>query len=175
MIDPWDFFINKQDLGLQPWGEPVPMEIYGPPVTPDVIQRAEQELGVKLPDAYLELIKGCNGGYLKEERSFITPPFPLAYHGDQIEFRQIPGIGYEAGIDAPFGSKYLCAEWEYPPEDCVWLEGDGHWCLLMDNRQCGPEGEPSILFADSEAEPMEFVTIAYNFRAFLNQLSPAQH
>lgn len=173
MIDPWDFFVRKQDLGLQPWGEPIPQSTYGPPVTADMIRKAEQELGVKLPSAYLELITGCNGGYLREERSFITPPVPLSCHGDQIEVRQISGIGYENGIDGPFGSKYLCEEWEYPPENCVWFEGDGHWCLLMDYRQCGPKGEPSVLFADGEAEPMEFVTVAPSFESFLGSLGPA--
>lgn len=172
MIDPWDYFIKKEDLGLQPWGDPVPTAIYGPEITPNLIREAERELGVSLPGAYLNLIKGCNGGYLRPERSFITPPVPLSCRGDQIEVREIPGIGYEQGLDAPFGSKYLCAEWEYPPKNCVWFEGDGHWCLLMDYRECGPKGEPSILFADSEAEPMEFVTLAPSFEAFLSLLVP---
>ena len=47
----------------------------GPPLTPELVAAAEASLGVKLPTAYIEALRTCNGGELR--RGFLASATPL--------------------------------------------------------------------------------------------------
>jgi hypothetical protein len=69
-------------------------------------------------------------------------------------------------------SPRLNAEWKQPSE-LLLFSGDGHWWLALDYRDCGPDGEPPIVFYenDSEGSPDELV-LASSFREFICLLEP---
>lgn len=67
------------------------------------------------------------------------------------------------------GSLYLSQEWEYPA-GLIYFEGDGHTGFFLDYRECGPQGEPSVLWLDTECDPYVEVKLADDFGAFLRLL-----
>lgn len=147
--------------------KPVALELTGPsgPTLNDsLIAAAEQNLGVKLPGAYLSLLRRQNGGSLNDEW-FTTK------QGFEFECQEIPGLGYPEGIDGEFGSNYIIEEWQYP-EGVIYLTGDGHTGVCFDYRKCGSQGEPTIIWVDKESE--EEHQIAPNFAAFLKIVSKPQ-
>lgn len=50
------------------------------------------------------------------------------------------------------------------------MSGDGHFFVALDYRANGPQGEPSFAWIDVEVH--EDLTIAPNFRAFVEGLVP---
>lgn len=135
----------------------------GPPLTDDVVRRAELILGVKLPVSLLELLRESNGGFLK--RRYL----PISEIDDVMDVQAMAGIGWEGGLDGEFGSMYMSSEWEYP-EGLIWLAGDGHWGVFLDYRTCGTEGEASVVFYDTEESCPTVRAIANDFSGFLRQL-----
>ncbi|HVT11994.1 MAG TPA: SMI1/KNR4 family protein [Fimbriimonadaceae bacterium] len=131
---------------------------YGPPLTDQMVAAAEAHLGVKLPQAYIDLLKQINGGYTIN--TWIRFERVEQFH----KVEELPGVGYSEGLDSECGSKYKQEEWEYP-EGTLWITGDGHTGIFFDYRQCGPQGEPSVLWLDVEEEEEE--TIAENVAEFL--------
>jgi len=135
-----------------------------PPVTPEAIAEAERLLGVKLPAAYLRLIRERNGGKLRRQ-SFLTP-FPTSWAPDHIGVRAILGIGGSEGIDHELGSRYMVVEWGYPDIGVVFCEtpAGGHDAVMLDYRECGAHGEPSVAYIDEDRIPR---TIAASFEDFV--------
>lgn len=135
----------------------------GPPLTDDMIRQAEAKLGVKLPESLLDLLRESNGGFLKRRC------LPIPEIGDAVEVQSMAGIGWDQGLDGELGSLYMSEEWEYP-EGLLWLGGDGHWGVFLDYRSCGPQGEPSVVWYDTEAVSPIVRPIAPDFGSFLRQL-----
>jgi hypothetical protein len=79
------------------------------------------------------------------------------------------GVGHPLGLDGAFGSIDLITEWAYP-DGLVYLTGDGHTGVCLDYRKCGPTGEPSICWIDTEDEPMGDHQIASTFLELLNRI-----
>jgi hypothetical protein len=128
-------------------------------LTPEMVRAAEESLGVKLPESYIQFLHVQNGGALD------TPEI-VAMDSAEFDIREMPGIGTPNGIDSETGSKYMVEEWGYPTPT-VWLAGDGHTAILLDYREVGPGGEPPVVYVDTEAEPMRIVRLAPNFLSFL--------
>ncbi|HWA84565.1 MAG TPA: SMI1/KNR4 family protein, partial [Fimbriimonadaceae bacterium] len=126
---------------------------YGPPLTDKMLADAEAHLGVKLPNAYADLLRQVNGGYT------INTWIRFERVGKFHEVQELPGVGYSEGLDSECGSIYKQEEWEYP-DGTLWLTSDGHTGIFLDYRKCGPQGEPSVLWLDVD-EPEE-ETIAEN-------------
>jgi hypothetical protein len=129
-------------------------------LTAEAVAAAEERLGVKLPEAYVELLRSLNGGYTNLPEWF-------QLDGCEIDLREIEGIGPN-GIDGDFGSRYMVEEWGYPA-GTVWIGGDGHTAVLLDYRE---SEDPSVIYVDTEEDPVRVVTLAGSFEAFLERLTP---
>jgi hypothetical protein len=129
-----------------------------PPLTDAMVDAAETALGVKLPRAYVDALRHCNGGSLR--RTALATEVATSWHDDYVEIRELLGIGGENGIDGPSGSRYLVEEWGYPHPSVV-ICSEGHTAFLLDYR----DGVPSVLYVDMR-RGKEW-TVAPNFETFL--------
>lgn len=140
------------------WDVPAYLDYVQPPLTDAIVDAAEEQLGVKLPAAYLRLLREQNGGYLRAT----WPKSPS---------RTLYGIG------PSFPSITRDDAWWRPRRatDGAWapakrelvipFDGDGHWDLCFDYRDRGPRAEPSIAWVSIESEVDE--PICASFDAFL--------
>jgi hypothetical protein len=64
---------------------------------------------------------------------------------------------------------YLIEEWRLPSSIVV-IEGDGHYWVALDYRECGPTGEPAVirLQIDDNVD----ARLAPDFRSFVTGLRP---
>jgi hypothetical protein len=140
----------------------------GPPVTAEMVGAAERSLGVRLPTAYVSLIKDRNGGSLRR-RCFPTS-FPTSWSPDHIGVDAVLGLGGDWGIDTEeFGSRYMVAEWGYPDVGVVIcaMPSGGHDAVMLDYSASGPDGEPVVVYVDEDRAPRR---IAESFAAFIEGL-----
>lgn len=140
----------------------------GPPVTAEAVQAAERSLGVRLPASYVALLGERNGGAPKLE-CFPTP-FATSWAPDHIAIDAILGVGGEWGIDDnSLGSRSMIEEWGYPDVGVVICStpSAGHDTVMLDYRQCGPEGEPGVMYVDEDRAPQR---IAGSFEEFIAAL-----
>lgn len=142
------------------WSIPVYLPYVQPDLTPEIVQEAEQKLGVKLPRSYLDVLAVQNGGYVR-------PKFPGTVHSI------ISGIGpyfptitegWLEIIDDLDDDEW----WPQKPHLLVPFDGDGHWYLCFDYRENGPQAEPSIAYVDTEM--CRERTAATDFAEFLSRL-----
>lgn len=146
-------------------------EYHQPLPTPNEIAELEMELGYKLPESYLTLMQSRNGGTVKKNRFPTTQPNRWAE--DHIQIVGIFGIGrerdYTLGGDA--GSRFWVEEWGYPDIGIYFADTPtaGHQMLVLDYRECGPQGEPSVAYVDQEND-FAMVELAPNFAAFIASL-----
>jgi hypothetical protein len=148
----------------------IPLDIFTPPskhvisspFTLEELRRTEKALGVKLPKAYIQLLKHRNGGYLYRDhfRPLEKPPRDYG----PASMYDVPSI---AGIDAEHWSsltnKFETArtEWQLP-DGLVPFSGDGHEWVCLDYRTCGPRGNPSIahiLVAEDQADIRDLLVL----------------
>ena len=147
--------------------DPTDLAVLCPPLTQAMVRAAEKQLGYRLPDAYVELLRFRNGGYLAKTR---FPTTATRWSSDHVPFYQLMGIGYEAGIDGPMGSAFLIAEWGYPDVGVV-ISSEGHTAFILDYSQCGPQGDPRVLWVDLEVGDVPMVVeLAPDFASFLDGL-----
>lgn len=135
------------------------------PLTDKMIKQAESELGVKLPDTFLDLLKIQNGGYTK---GFA---FPMAvkttWSDNHVPLTELFGIVINKESDSAHNimlSEYMIREWGLP-EKQVLLTGDGHWWITLDYRH---GDTPSIRWIDCECG--EDIHVANSFDEFYNGL-----
>lgn len=142
----------------------------GPLLTPELIERAETSLGLRLPPAYLELLSERNGG-APHRRCFMTG-FETSWATDHFEIAAVLGVGGDLGIDSTggHGSADLVREWDYPDVGIVICDtpSGGHDTVMLDYRVCGASGEPSVVYVDEDRVPRE---VAPSFEAFISQLA----
>lgn len=141
----------------------------GPALTDDMIRSAESALGVKLPDAYLNLLRVKNGG-TPRQNCFPTHE-PTGWAEDHIQIDVIHGLSGRNGIDADLGSRYMIEEWGYPDVGVVigYTPSAGHEAVMLDYSQCGEQGEPRVIYVDTETADGEphIVVLASDFAAFV--------
>ncbi|MFG2056121.1 SMI1/KNR4 family protein [Micromonospora sp. NPDC048930] len=77
--------------------EDAPSPWTGPPLTDDAVRRAEETLGVRLPQSYLRLLSRRNGGVLRN--TCHPTSFRTSWAEDHFEVDVILGIGYEEGVN----------------------------------------------------------------------------
>lgn len=135
-----------------------------------LIASVETELGYRLPETYLALMKQHNGGI-----PYATCyPLPNPQEGEQ-EYVEITGflsIGRKKpnSLCGTAGNKLFKEGWHYPDYgvyicDCP---SAGFDLILLDYRQCGPDGEPSVAYVDMEKR--QVTTLAPDFATFLQGL-----
>jgi len=137
---------------------------WGPALAPGMRAAEEAALGLQLPDALVDALGEANGGRLRRTRvpGTTTSRAP-------VQVRDLSGIGYPEGLRL---SAALCREWDYPQPSLV-LSSEGPTAVLLDYRRCGPQGEPAVIFVDTDHEvdgrPVEW-TLALDARSFLASL-----
>lgn len=127
------------------------------PLTDHAVEHAEEKLKVKLPDAYLNLLRKQNGGSLVYNAC--PSPIPTSWADDHINIDHILGISKKEGI---LQSDYLISEWGLP-ENIVLFSGNGHSWFALDFRDT--KEEPPIIFVDTESE--QIIELAPHFETFL--------
>lgn len=139
-----------------------------PPFSIALARRAERALGYKLPASYLRLLDIRNGGHVT--RPVYPTDRPTSWAPDHVYFDRVFGIGGEEGIDSPAGSRFLVEQWGYPRVGVV-ISSNGPTAFMLDYSECGPEGEPRVVYVDVEAgaEP-EVILLAPDFETFLSRL-----
>jgi hypothetical protein len=144
------------------WGE----NYYNhPPLTADMIQIAEERLGVKLPSSYLDLLRIQNGGYTQ---GFAFPMSQeTTWAADHVPLTDLFGIIPDETIDTPQNimlTSYMTDEWGLPAKQ-VLLTGDGHWWITLDYRD---SAIPAVSWIDTECN--EDIRIAETFDKFIEGL-----
>ena len=134
-------------------------------ITAEEIAKAEDKLGVTLPDTYKKLILKQNGGYI------VHNAFPTTHSNswaeNHIQFNHLLGIAEDEGI---MDSAYLIKEWELP-EGLVLINGDGHTWVAMDYRKT--KENPTIHYFDVEME--EDFKLADSFDEFIEGLYTVEY
>ena len=128
-------------------------------ITDEIINKTESELGYKLPESYIFLMKQHNGG-IPHNKGYLCP------NGKIIEIEGILGIGDEKpnSLCGELGSKFLMEEWGYPNRGiaiCTTPSG-GHDMIFLDYTECGPKGEPKVVHVDQEKN-YKITFVANNF------------
>ncbi|BAC67942.1 MULTISPECIES: SMI1/KNR4 family protein [Streptomyces] len=78
------------------------------------------------------------------------------------------GIGRRERMTSLLDTPYLVKEWELP-SPIVLLSGDGHCWISLDYRACGPNGEPSVTWFDTDLDTE--LALASDFRMFVENLT----
>jgi len=131
----------------------------------------EEELGYKLPLSYVALMRTQNGGY--PARTCFPTTQPNNWADDHIAITGISGIGQanDSTLCGSGGSQFWVKEWGYPDigiyfADCPTA---GHQMVALDYRECGPQGEPSVVYVDQE-DNYSIIQLAPSFTAFITGL-----
>ena len=137
----------------------------------ELIASVEEELGYKLPAAYIWLMKQHNGGI--PVNTCYPCDEPTCWSDDHVAITGIFGIGREksCSLCGELGSQFMIDEWEYPAIgvaicDCP---SAGHDMIFLDYRACGPQGEPAVVHVDQEND-YKITHLADSFEEFIRGL-----
>lgn len=134
-------------------------------VTNEVVGKAEESLGYKLPKSYINLLKSKNGGTPKKRCYSVKTGDD--YH---VEINSIYGVGGSKGIDSKMGSKYLIKEWDYPDKGIVIGSGiSGGIVIMLDYSKGGISVEPEVIYVDVDSKTKS-VLLASSFEEFIDGL-----
>ncbi|HMQ20227.1 MAG TPA: SMI1/KNR4 family protein [Sphingopyxis sp.] len=156
-------FWEDSDWADKEYVEPVP--------TQEIIQSVEEELGYKLPAAYIELMQSQNGGC--PVNTCHRTAVRTSWADDHVAITDFKGIGRTQiwSLCGQLGSRQSTDEWGYP--DIGIYFGDcpsaGHDMLCLDYRECGPSGEPKVVHIDQECD-YRITHVADSFEAFVRGL-----
>ena len=146
-------------------------EYVSDPPSDELIASVEEELGYKLPAAYIWLMKQHNGGI--PVNTCYPCDEPTCWSDDHVAITGIFGIGREksCSLCGELGSQFMIDEWEYPAIgvaicDCP---STGHDMIFLDYRACGPQGEPAVVHVDQEND-YKITHLADSFEEFIRGL-----
>ncbi len=146
-------------------------EYVSEPPTDELIHETEEELGYKLPESYIYMMKRHNGGMPK--KTFCPAcdgSFPITIEG-------FYGIGREKSntLCGEMGTSFWLEEWEYPAIGVVICDtvSAGHDMIFLDYTQCGRRGEPCVVDVDQEADYRKTL-LADTFEEFIEKLCTAK-
>ena len=138
------------------------------PATDGLVAEVEAELGYKLPDSYLYLVKKYNGGIPK--KSAFRSERATSWAQDHVQITGLLGIG----ADTEYSIQESCStaeDWGYPKIgvplcDCP---SAGHDMIFLDYTYCGQDGEPAVVHIDQE-DNYTITYLADHFEAFIRGL-----
>lgn len=144
-------------------------------LTSEIVQKAEKMLGLKLPTAYINLLKIQNGG---ETQGLVCPTtVKTSWADNHVPLDECFGIDLLDGSEETaerdtsefniLDSIRFTKVWGLPDNQIV-LCGDRNGCITLDYRPS--ETTPIVSWLDIEMK--EDIPLAANFEAFLNQLIP---
>lgn len=135
------------------------------PFDDEMLKSIEEELGYKLPASYVELMREHNGGILNRGVLEIGDTYTVV--------SALYGIGREKSysLGGSHSTKFWVEEWEYPNIGIAIAdtESAGHEMIFLDYTECGPEGEPRVVYIDQEWD-YKTIVVAENFEEFINKL-----
>jgi SMI1 / KNR4 family (SUKH-1) len=119
------------DIEATFWNTTIEYGVY-PPLTRDHIVAAERELGVKLPETLLRLLRIQNGGAVASTWN-TCPTASNFYAGNHVPFDHLFGIGpaTATGPTTLLDTTNLVQEWGLPTH-VVLLSGEGHHWIALD-------------------------------------------
>ena len=140
-------------------------EYDGGPLDDEKIKKTEEQLGVKLPESYIYLMKRHNGGLLGK---------------NYLAIKNIDGFSDLDGIYG-IGDNFYSVNRQNEDrgdheEDLVSIcsSNSGHVDIYLDYSECGPQGEPRVIAIDNELEMYrsgdEPWVLAENFEDFISRL-----
>jgi hypothetical protein len=158
--------------GPSPWVEFFDDSEYytGPPLTDVMVAEAEAKLGYKLPQAYLELLRTKNGGVPRRQ---CYPTGGTSWSDNHLRMTRLCGIGGQWGIDSDEdGSQHAIQQAGFPEIGIFigWTPTAGHDGIFLDYRECGPAGNPGVVFMDAEDGESGIQILAPDFASFLRGL-----
>ncbi len=137
-------------------------------ITVERVLDAENKLGYKLPESYIQLIRTKNGGSSKKDCFPTTNP--TSWAEDHIAISGIKGLGGAWGIDSDdLGNQHCIDEWGYPEIGIAVCEcpSAGHDMVMLDYRKNGKSGEPEVVHVDVESDEPTITFLAKDFEAFI--------
>ncbi|MDR1911272.1 MAG: SMI1/KNR4 family protein, partial [Helicobacteraceae bacterium] len=148
--------MNKERL-KHIWQTPIYLPYIHNDLTDEMVKNAEQKIGHKLPEEYLNLLKAQNGGYIR-------------YELEDKEHSKIYGIGdHYPSVTINQLEEDTEAEPSFEIKGLTPFDDGEHTYLCFDYRKNG--AEPTIAYIDVECDEEE--TIANNFKEYLSLLTPA--
>lgn len=144
-------------------------------LTEEMVTKAEELLGFKLPTAYLGLLKIQNGG---ETQGLVFPTkVKTSWADNHVPFDEMFGIDFldtESEEEATDTSDFnildtaeIVKEWNLPEKQIV-INSDGHCNITLDYRL--DENTPVVSWIDVDSE--EDIQLASSFENFLKGLVP---
>jgi hypothetical protein len=160
----WDAFWCEDGYSLQTYT--------GKPLAEDAVMLAENELGYKLPSAYIELLENKNGG--TPANTCFPTDVATSWAENHIEICGILGINnHDNSLLQECGTKFMIEEWGYPEIGIIVCDcpSAGHDSVMLDYRNCGNYGEPQVVHVDVEIEDKPVITfLAKDFETFIRGL-----
>jgi len=142
-----------------------------PPPSDALIAELQAEFGYRFPDAYIALARRHNGGLL--QRSCHPMDEATSWADDHIEVSGLHAIGRQArySLGGEIGTRFMQREWGYPDIGIVIADcpSAGHDLIMLDYRQCGPQGEPQVVHVNQEAD-YAITPVAPDFTTFIHGL-----
>jgi len=142
-----------------------------PPPSDALIAELQAELGYRIPDAYIALARRHNGGLL--QRSCHPMDEATSRADDHIEVTGLHAIGRQArySLGGEIGTRFMQREWGYPDIGIVIADcpSAGHDLIMLDYRQCGPQGEPQVVHVD-QGDDYQITVVAPDFATFIHGL-----
>ena len=142
-----------------------------PPPSDALIAELQAEFGYRFPDAYIALARRHNGGLL--QRSCHPMDEATSWADDHIEVSGLHAIGRQArySLGGEIGTRFMQRQWGYPDIGIVIADcpSAGHDLIMLDYRQCGPQGEPQVVHVNQEAD-YAITPVAPDFTTFIHGL-----
>ncbi|MCL2652734.1 MAG: SMI1/KNR4 family protein [Propionibacteriaceae bacterium] len=163
-FDGMDFtgFWNDHPYYAKNYTEPAPSD--------ELIADIEAELGFRLPVARIR-----NGGGVARDAFPMTVPTNWA--DDHVRVTGIYAIGRTRmwSLLGDLGSTFHRDEWGYPSWGVSFASTPtaGHEQFMLDYRDCGAQGEPSVVYVDQEAD-YKVTPVAPDFASFIRGLVDPQ-
>ncbi|MEM6758664.1 MAG: SMI1/KNR4 family protein [Pseudomonadota bacterium] len=144
----------------------------GARLQPGLVAASEEELGYTLPQSYVDLMQGQNGGL---PRLTCHPTrHPTSWADDHVAITGISAIDRQPSYSlcGELGSQFMMDEWGYPPIGVYFADcpSAGHDMLCLDYR--AGAAEPSVVHVDQE-DGFKITPVAPNFESFVRGLRPA--
>jgi hypothetical protein len=140
----------------------------GPLLTDAMIASAERVLGYALPASYLQLLRVKNGGVPRRQ---CFPTSGTHWSDNHVRIVTVFGIGGSWGIDSEeFGTRHFIKQAGLPELGIVvgFTPAAGHDAIMLDYSDCGPRGQPRIVYVDPEDDLSS--VLAPDFETFLRGL-----
>jgi hypothetical protein len=143
----------------------------GTALTDELIESIENELGYKLPESYIEMMRFQNGG-IPINTCHATSE-KTSWAEDHITISGIYAIDRDKNYSlcGDLGSQFMMDEWGYPPIGVYFADcpSSGHDMLCLDYRALGLDGEPTVVHVDQEYD-YKITFVAPSFESFIRGL-----